>query len=361
MNTGDRASEVVRFAIARMRFLRTRERRTVAETVRSESLFSSLSLTDLAYIIGRLPELRTWDPQALLADAVADAEYCDRQDISVSCYEDEDYPPQLRTITDAPYLLFYRGELPSQDHPLVGIVGTREPSRSGYEAAYELGRDFGAAGVAVVSGLARGIDAAAHDGCIAGGAATYAVGGAGIDKVYPVSNRRLAGIILDRGGALISEYPPGTPALRYHFPERNRIISGLVRSVVVVEAPGESGALITADFALDQGREVVVHEVGLKTKQGEGIRKLVDDGAATITCAADVLADWSVVYEGLDHEAEYAGARMDNNMGTLTGQYIGVGRSHAEAAALAGFSPARAGRQLALELSQELGLGVMDE
>ncbi len=337
MKTADRESELVRFAIARMRFLRTRERRTLAETVRSESLFSSLSLTDLAYIIGRLPELRNWDPKALLADAVADAEYCARQSVRVSCYENGDYPPQLRTITDAPYLLFYRGELPSQDHPMVGIVGTREPSRSGYEAAYELGRDFGAAGVAVVSGLARGIDAAAHDGCIAGGAATYAVGGAGIDKVYPVSNRRLAGLILDHGGALISEYPPGTPPMRYHFPERNRIISGLVRSVVVVEAPGDSGALITADFALDQGREVLVHEVGLKTKQGEGIRRLVDDGAATVNCAADVLADWGMVFEDQDNETERAGVAM------------------------AELSPARAGRQLALELSQELGLGVIDE
>lgn len=361
MNTGDRSSEIVRFAIARMRFLRTRERRTLAETVRSESLFSSLSLTDLAYIIGRLPNLQSWDPQVLLADAVADSEYCARQGISVSCYEDEDYPPQLRTITDAPYLLFYRGELPPQDQPMVGIVGTREPSRSGYEAAYELGRDFGAAGVAVVSGLARGIDAAAHDGCIAGGAATYAVGGAGIDKVYPVSNRRLAGIILDRGGALISEYPPGTPPLRYHFPERNRIISGLVRSVVVVEAPGDSGALITADFALDQGREVVVHEVGLQTKQGEGVRRLVDDGAAIVNCAAEVLADWGVEYEGLTAEAVYAGSHIDNNLGALTGQFMGAGRSPSEVATRAELSPARAGRQLALELSQELGLGVMDE
>ncbi len=337
MNTGDRQFEVVRFAIARMRFLRNRERCLLAETVRSESLFSSLSLTDLAYIIGRLPELRSWDPKALLADAGADAEYCTRHDVRVACYEDNDYPPQLRTIADAPYLLFYRGALPSPDNPMVGIVGTREPSRSGFEAAYELGREFGAVGVAVVSGLARGIDAAAHDGCMAGGSATYAVGGAGIDRVYPVSNRRLAGNILDRGGALLSEYPPGTPPMRYHFPERNRIISGLVRSVVVVEAPLDSGALITADFALDQGRELLVHEIGVSSKQGEGVRRLVDDGATTVRCAGDVLADWGMTFEGEANEVECAGTAMS------------------------ALSPAGAGRQLALELSQELGLGGMDE
>lgn len=337
MNTRDGQLDVVRFAIARMRFLRTRERRAVAETVRSESFFASLSLTDLSLIIGRLPELKSWDPQAVLSEAAADAEFCARQGIGVACYDDPIYPPQLRTIRDAPYLLFYRGELPVPDQAMVGIVGTREPTREGYQAAYELGREFGQAGVPVVSGLARGIDAAAHDGCLAGGALTYAVGGAGIDKVYPASNRSLAGHILDRGGALLSEYPPGTEPLRYHFPERNRIISGLVRTVVVVEAPDNSGALITADFALDQGREVMVHGVGMGSTHGEGIRSLVDDGAATIYGAAEVLEDWGMEYEAIETEREPVGA-------------------------VAGaVGPAAAGRQLALELSVELGLGVMDE
>jgi DNA processing protein len=171
-------------------------------------------------------------------------------------------------------------------------VGTRVPTEAAKQAAFALGRDLAAAGVVVVSGLARGIDGQAHRGAVEAGL-TVAVLGNGIDTVCPGGHEGLARKILATGGALVSEYGPGEPAFGYRFVERNRIISGLARSVVVVQAPARSGALITADFALDQGRDVVVHEAGLEGDRGAGTRALAVQGAPVVKTVADVLALWN--------------------------------------------------------------------
>ncbi|NNM67693.1 MAG: DNA-protecting protein DprA, partial [Spirochaetales bacterium] len=173
------------------------------------------------------------------------------------------------------------------------IVGTRTPSEEGKAAAWNLGVELGRLGVVVVSGLARGIDAAAHRGAVESGGLTVAVLGQGIDWVFPAGNRNLARQIVAGGGCLLSEYGPGTPALAYHFPARNRLVSGLCRTVVVVEAPKNSGALITADLGLDQGRDVVVHQVGLETVRGDGTRSLAEQGACVIGSAQDLLQMWN--------------------------------------------------------------------
>lgn len=282
------------FAIARVGFLKTPEKLLLLDLIDTEALFLSLTRADIEEIVQRRLRAERFAPHELLAAARCDRNILTRKGIAYTFYRDSSYPPQLREIFDPPFLLFYRGVLPDYEKPLVGVVGTRSPTGRARRASYGLGFELGAEGIGVVSGLARGIDGTAHDGNIAGGGKTVAVLGCGIDSVYPGINRELAVRILQTGGTIVSEYPPGTAALRYHFPERNRILAGLARGVVVVEAPEHSGALITADYALEQGRDLFVHAQGLEGPAGEGTRRLAVEGAPTITCAGDILADWGI-------------------------------------------------------------------
>ena len=157
-----------------------------------------------------------------------------------------------------------------------------------------MGRELGEAGVSVVSGLALGIDSRAHRGNIDGKGTTVAVLGSSPDNIYPVSNRDLARRILDTGGLILSEYPPGTEPLKMNFPARNRIISAMARGTVIVEAPEKSGALITARFALEHGRDIWVDMVGITSRQGAGTKRLAEDGAAVINSADAILTDWGL-------------------------------------------------------------------
>ena len=282
------------FAIARVGFLKTPEKLLLLDLIDTEALFLSLTRADIEEIVQRRLRAERFAPHELLAAARCDRNILTRKGIAYTFYRDSSYPPQLREIFDPPFLLFYRGVLPDYQRPLAGVVGTRSPTGKARKASFGLGFELGTEGIGVVSGLARGIDAAAHEGNIAGGGKTVAVLGCGIDFVYPSVNREIAVRILQTGGAIVGEYPPGAAALRYHFPERNRILSGLSRGVVVVEAPEHSGALITADYALEQGRDLYVHAEGFEGAAGEGTRRLAAEGAPTIACAADVLADWGI-------------------------------------------------------------------
>jgi DNA processing protein len=206
------------------------------------------------------------------------AGYCSRQGIRICTTEHPGYPRMLREIYDPPYLLYYRSRrslLP--DAQAVAVVGTRRASRQSLSAAYRLGAEAAAAGIVLVSGLARGVDSAAHQGCVDAGGITWAVLGSGVDCIYPRSGAGLSRRILESGGALISEFPPLEGPRRWHFPKRNRIVSGLCSCVVVVEAPERSGALITADFALQEGRDVYV-----LPSSSDGNRMLSMQGAEEI-------------------------------------------------------------------------------
>jgi DNA processing protein len=174
---------------------------------------------------------------------------------------------------------------------MAAVVGTRKPHGAALNAAFDLGRGLGAQGISVVSGLALGIDAMAHRGNLEGGARTYAVLGSGVDEIYPSSNRPLARKILEGGGGILSEYPPGTGPKKWHFPARNRIISAIARGTLIVEAPAASGALITARFALEQGRDLWVSSAGMGS---EGIARLAEDGAKIISSASDILREWGI-------------------------------------------------------------------
>jgi DNA processing protein len=202
-----------------------------------------------------------------------------------------DYPPQLREIADAPPLLFLRGTAAVLANPQLAMVGSRNPSITGRETAHDFARTLAAAGMVITSGLAQGIDTACHQGTLDGGGQTIAVAGTGLDRVYPASNRELAHAIIEAGGALISEFPPGTLPHAGNFPRRNRIISGLSLGTLVVEAALRSGSLITARLAAEQGREVFAIPGSIHNPLARGCHQLIRQGAKLVESAADVLEE----------------------------------------------------------------------
>ncbi|PIE04656.1 MAG: DNA-protecting protein DprA [Spirochaetales bacterium] len=204
------------------------------------------------------------------------------------------YPAALAHIDDPPLLLFVRGELESSHNPAVALVGTRRPSAHAQREACRFAMEFALAEYPVVSGLAFGIDKAAHEGALAAKGTTWAVLAGGLDRPSPGAHRPLAARILEGGGALLGEIPPGEFPARYAFPRRNRILSGLTRGCVVFQAPAKSGALITASLALDQNRDVYVARCGLEGAASEGTRGLEAQGAPVVSGAKDIIRDWSL-------------------------------------------------------------------
>lgn len=198
------------------------------------------------------------------------------------------YPELLRQTRDYPALLYVKGNPDALHLPTLAIVGSRNPTRSGAETAEQFARHLGASGFCIVSGLAQGIDSAAHRGALAGKANTVAVLGHGIDRVYPAANRDLAHRIA-AGGALVSEYPLGITPRREHFPERNRIISGLSLGTLVVEAAWRSGSLITARLASEQGREVFAIPGSIHNPLARGCHRLIREGAKLVESASDII------------------------------------------------------------------------
>ncbi len=208
---------------------------------------------------------------------------------------DTRYPPLLSEIPDPPLVLYVSGDPDGLRCPTVAIVGARRCSRSGAAIAARFASQLAALDLVVVSGLALGIDAAAHRGALQTGR-TAAVLGAGLARIYPAVNRSLADRILATGGILVSEYPPHQTARTYHFPERNRLISGLSLGVLVVEAGERSGSLITARLALEQGRDVMAVPGSIENPASRGCHRLLRDGASLVETVADVveLLGWSV-------------------------------------------------------------------
>jgi DNA processing protein len=200
------------------------------------------------------------------------------------------YPRLLAEISGRPSVLYTRGELTDRDEAAIGIVGTRRATAYGRQAAERVAGELAAAGVTVISGLARGVDAVAHRAALDAGGRTVAVLGSGPDVIYPPEHRRLAEQICE-AGAIVSELPPGAKPDAQNFPARNRIISGMALGVVVIEAPARSGSLITAGFAADQGREVFVVPGSIFAASSEGTNALLRDGARVIRDGSDILED----------------------------------------------------------------------
>lgn len=216
------------------------------------------------------------------------------QGIKVVGLEDKDYPGLLREIADPPKQLFVRGNQKIFKSIAIAIVGTRKSTSLGEKNAHDISRDLGSSGITIISGLALGIDSAAHGGALSAKAKTIAVLGNGVDKIYPAQNENLGNRILAEGGALISEYEPGTPSYKDNFIRRNRIVSGLSKAVVIIEAPERSGALATANFAAEQGRTVFVVPGPINNPNYVGSHALIRDGATLVTSAEEILEDLGI-------------------------------------------------------------------
>ncbi|HHB89878.1 MAG TPA: DNA-protecting protein DprA [Anaerolineae bacterium] len=224
--------------------------------------------------------------------------------VRILTWDDPDYPTNLKRIDAAPPLLYLRGELSPEDEWAVAVVGTRRATAYDREVTRKLTGELARAGVTIVSGLARGIDAEAHRAALDAGGRTIAVLGNGLDRIYPPEHRELARAILHQG-ALISEQPLGMRPDARNFPARNRIISGLSLGVLVVACPWNSGAIITAKQALEQGREVFAVPGGILSRNSEGPNRLLKEGATPVTEASDILEALN-----LSQAAQYVDARL---------------------------------------------------
>ena len=288
----DESERLPLIGLSHVEFLRPREKLSLVEMLGSAGRIFELPLRDIGVLLGRRPITKRWNPREVLGLAAETESRLTAGGMGSIFYWDAAYPPLLREIYDPPIVLFWRGALPRVEALLAGIVGTRLPTGAARKAAVRLAFELACEGVGTVSGLAHGIDSEAHAGCIAARGYTIAVLGSGIDIVSPSSSWATARNLLEGGGTILSEYPPGTPPLKHHFPARNRIISGLSRSVVVVQAPERSGALITAEYALEQGRDLYVHAAGIVGSAGDGTRSLADAGAPVVAGCAELLTDW---------------------------------------------------------------------
>jgi DNA processing protein len=226
-----------------------------------------------------------------------------------------DFPDLLQQIPDPPESLYVRGNLDALHLPALSIVGSRNPTRGGAQNAYQFAKTMGAAGFCIVSGLAQGIDAAAHRGALDAGATTVAFLGHGMDRIYPAANHELAARIAETG-ALVTEYPLGSPPRREHFPQRNRLISGLGLGTLVVEATTKSGSLISARLAAEQGREVFAIPGSIHNPMSRGCHQLIRQGAKLVECAQDIVTELGPVAGHLmqspQNEAEQQAAAPDD-------------------------------------------------
>lgn len=228
---------------------------------------------------------------------------CAKEQIQLATWQDAKYPKRLRDIYNPPYGLYYRGSLPPEDAPSVAIVGARSCSAYGVQMAGEIGCGLASQGISVISGMALGIDGAGHQGALKAHGRTYGIFGCGVDVCYPASHRELYEAIPARGG-LVSEYQPRTKPLAMFFPQRNRIISGLSDAVIVVEAREKSGALITADFALEQGREVYAVPGRAGDPLSEGANRLIRQGAGIFLSIGDFLKEMGIFADFVGYSAK---------------------------------------------------------
>ncbi len=252
-----------------------------------------------------LSQLKNLLRQQKTFDLTSQVEFWQKKEIKIVSIFEDDYPSLLKEIYNPPLLLFYRGKMEVCQKKCLAIVGARKFSAYGRSIAHNLGRDLAANGYTVVSGAAYGIDTAAQKGALLGGT-TAAVLGCGVDIAYPRENQRLLAQIAEQG-VVLSEYLPGTRPKAGYFPARNRIISGLSRGVVVVEAARRSGSLITAEMALNAGRDVFAVPGSIYSEQSEGCNHLIQEGAKLITSAFDVLQE----YEGRENICTFSAGKLN--------------------------------------------------
>jgi len=299
--------------ISLMPELTAKEKINILNLFEREEDLLILSKSHMEEIINRKIK-KNWDINDIRDKADRIDTICRMRSIKWVSFTNASYPPLMREIYDPPAVIFYKGCLPDPEKPLLGMAGTRKPSPEGSSQAYKLAFEAGKAGISVVSGLALGIDSMSHRGNLAGGVPGYAVLGSGVDEIYPSVNMPLAKQIIDSKGALVSEYPPGVRPSKWNFPARNRIISALSRSVLIVEAPQKSGALITAGFALEQGKDLWTASSGIQqgTYDKRGTLKLAQDGAEIIYSKNDILKKWNMKVSDNIGNVEVSGGKTSD-------------------------------------------------
>lgn len=241
---------------------------------------------------------------------------------SVLTLDDPDYPALLRELPDSPPVLYVKGTLLDEDRWAVAFVGTRRATAYGRDMAHRLATSLVSAGITIVSGLALGIDAAAHKAALEAGGRTIAVLGCGIDQVYPPEHRHLAAAIAN-SGALVSEFPLGTQPEAKNFPVRNRLISGLSLGVVVVEAPADSGALITADCAIEQGRDVFAVPGNVTARTTAGTHRLIQNGAKLVVNGDDILDELNLTRSTVETRTQVRAVAPDTPLEVTLADLLG--------------------------------------
>ncbi|WP_276779833.1 DNA-processing protein DprA [Treponema succinifaciens] len=294
--------DILDIAISSITFLSAKEKILLKKNIDSMDNLALLSIEELSTIIGRSLGRAAWNGKACRALAEKSFSLAESKGINSVFYYEAEFPAMLRTIPDSPYAFFYRGTLEALKKPCVSVVGTRCICEKTAHAAFGFAKEAAFCGQTVISGLANGIDSFAHKGALSSGIlqSTAAILPCGIDTVVPYGNRSLAQQIVKNGGFIASEYVPGIPAEPWRFVQRNRLVAALSSCTVVVHAPAGSGALITADFALDYNRDVVFHSTGFCSeaeKNGHGGKKsvrtsekFIEEGAPVIENYADFVA-----------------------------------------------------------------------
>ena len=273
----------------------------------------------------------------------------DKQGMRAVTRLSEDYPHRLSTICDPPPTLFIRGEGGVDDERMFAIVGSRRCSRDGQRAAREIAEGLARADVTVVSGMARGIDTFAHEGALLGRGRTVAVLGCGADVVYPPENDALMGEILDSGGAVVTEYPPGTKPLPSNFPQRNRIISGLCQGTLLVEGAKKSGAMITVNCALEQGRDVFAVPGSIYSPLSATPNRMIVDGATPVISPCEILGyyRWGDTPE-IGDEDEKPAVALDEDEAKLVEPLRNEALSFEELTQITGFSASKLNSHLTM-------------
>jgi DNA processing protein len=245
---------------------------------------------------------------------VCSLEVLEQKNVRMVCFDDPEYPELLRRIPDSPIVLFVKGNLYLENKPALAVVGARNATQLGYDIAKEFAFELAKAGFVIVSGLALGIDTYAHRGAVEAEEKTIAVLGCGCDILYPKGNRHIREKILDLSGALVSEYPPGTIARPWHFPVRNRIISGMCVATLVVEATARSGSLITARLAAEQDREVFAIPGNIRSSLSEGTLALIQEGANLVTEPGEIIDYFSALLPEAEAKNDIADVIDDEDL-----------------------------------------------
>lgn len=268
-----------------------KKRKLLDEFETPERIYKS-NKNDILKVYGIGEELYSYIEKSKDTDLLQKYEsYIKNKNIEIININDNNYPHILKNIYDPPITLFAKGDISCLNNLCISIVGCRDATSYGLKTASMLAYNLSKLNINIVSGLARGIDTAAHIGALKGNGKTIAVLGSGLDIIYPSENENIYKQIINHG-AVISEYIVGTKPSPYNFPERNRIISGISNGVIVVEAKIKSGSIITTDFALEQGREIYVVPGNINSKQSEGTNELIKQGAKIITKIEDILEDF---------------------------------------------------------------------